>query len=702
MNTRLILLGFLFCLASETNAQQKVVDSLTALIQKYEATRRIKDTSYTNLLLDCALAYKSSSPENALPLALKALNIAEKEGFEKAAGRAMQIVGHNYFMQGNNQKALDYLGRAVKTSEVAKDLEGIALASRRFGMVNGYMGKHVLAIDWFLKALRIEKQRNDPAGISTCLNNLGSTYQTNKDYLKSNEYLLEGLKVARKNRLLKEEGLILGNLGSNSLELGRYGEALSYFQDAIKIDESIGSGARYLSYDYFGLGNVYQRIKRLEEARRQYEKSIKLSEESANFTTLSLSYLHLAEMALGAGKIDEAISLGENSFKVALEHDLQREVHSTAQFLHQAYKQKGDFQKALSYYEQYTSLKDTIFNQDNERKLAELEAKFQFEQREKALKIEQERKDLLNERRLYRQRLWMYGLGLAFSLSGLTLYFTQRSRLAKQKALRLLQEKNQEITRQQVELREKNDKLEDLNQLKTKIFSIISHDLRSPLGLLQDILNLVDEGGFTETEFKALIPQLTKNVSSTNTLVENLLSWAHSQLEGVGVQQERFDLKTLVEEKTGLFDNVAQEKGIELFNKLPTGFKAYADQNMIGLVIKNLLDNALKFCQKGDQITVSGESLEDEVQIQVQDTGIGISAERLSHIFDKINSTRGTRNEKGTGLGLILCKDFIEKNQGKIWVKSQPNHGTAFYFTLPSSFESANRASSMREEVAEV
>jgi two-component system, sensor histidine kinase and response regulator len=702
MKTLAASFGFLFCLCSVLMAQQKAVDSLSILLQQRQAANRTQDTSYANLLLDCALAYGSSSPENALPLALKALKIAEKQGFKKGTGRAMQIIGHNFFIQGDNQKALSYLERAVKTSEAAKDLAGVALASRRFGMVNGYMGKHVLAVDWFLKALRIEKQRNDPVGISTCLNNLGSTYQTNKDYLKSNEYLLEGLKVARENGLPKEEGLILGNLGSNALELGRYGEALAYFQDAIRIDKATENSQRFLSYDYYGLGNVYQRINRLEEAREQYDKSIQLSIESANFTTLALSYLHLAEIALKMGQIDKAITLGEQSFQVAFEHERHREVHNIADFLHKVYKQKGDFQKALRYYEQHTSLKDTIFNQDNERKIVELEAKFQFEQREKALKIEQERKDLLNDRRLYHQRLWMYGLGLAFLLSGLTLYFTQRSRLAKQKALLLLQEKNQEIVRQQAELKDKNEKLEELNQLKTKIFSIISHDLRSPLGLLQDILNLVDEGGFTEAEFKALIPHLTKNVSSTNSLVENLLSWAHSQLEGVGIQQEFFDLQALTEERMGLFDNLAIEKGIRLVNELPENFRVYADQNMLGLVLKNLLDNAVKFCQAGDQISVSGEIQAGQALVKVQDSGVGITAERLPHIFDKINSTRGTRNEKGTGLGLILCKDFVEKNQGKIWVESQPNHGTAFYFTLPTSFESANRVPLLKEEVARV
>jgi signal transduction histidine kinase len=212
----------------------------------------------------------------------------------------------------------------------------------------------------------------------------------------------------------------------------------------------------------------------------------------------------------------------------------------------------------------------------------------------------------------------------------------------------------------------------------------------------------VDEGGFTEAEFKALIPHLTKNVSSTNSLVENLLSWAHSQLEGVGIQQEFFDLQALTEERMGLFDNLAIEKGIRLVNELPENFRVYADQNMLGLVLKNLLDNAVKFCQAGDQISVSGEIQAGQALVKVQDSGVGITAERLPHIFDKINSTRGTRNEKGTGLGLILCKDFVEKNQGKIWVESQPNHGTAFYFTLPTSFESANRVPLLKEEVARV
>jgi PAS domain S-box-containing protein len=227
-------------------------------------------------------------------------------------------------------------------------------------------------------------------------------------------------------------------------------------------------------------------------------------------------------------------------------------------------------------------------------------------------------------------------------------------------------------------------KLEELNQLKDRLFSIIAHDLRSPLISLADMLKLTEEGDLSNNEFISLLPELSKNIGYTFGLVENLLYWARSQLSGATVKPSLFDLHPVIEHLLGLFQHNANEKGIKIHNKIRDGVFVYADADMIQVVLRNLVANAIKFCRNGDLIFINASCTDDMITLSVEDTGIGISKENLSRLFALENfTTRGTVNEQGTGLGLMLCQEFIEKNNGTISVDSTLGQGSRFQFSLP-------------------
>jgi signal transduction histidine kinase len=247
-----------------------------------------------------------------------------------------------------------------------------------------------------------------------------------------------------------------------------------------------------------------------------------------------------------------------------------------------------------------------------------------------------------------------------------------------------LQQKNDEISRQNVEIQAQTQQLRELNQLKDKLFSIISHDLRSPLGSLISLLNLTQEGYFTEEGFKEVVDELSKNVGYTTELLENLLQWAQSQMQGIKVNPSNFSLHDVANSKIALYSDQAANKGIVLKNFIDKDIKVFADSAMMELVFRNLIANAIKFCTNGSTITTSASLMKDSVLVSVSDTGTGISPENLEKLFGKeIFSTKGTSNEKGTGLGLVLCKDFVFLNGGKIWAKSIQGVGSEFFFTIP-------------------
>ena len=249
-----------------------------------------------------------------------------------------------------------------------------------------------------------------------------------------------------------------------------------------------------------------------------------------------------------------------------------------------------------------------------------------------------------------------------------------------------------DITEQKLaeeKLREQANQLSALNQLKDRLFSIISHDLRSPLLSLMEIIEMTDEGMVSEEEFKSFLPHLSKNIGYTSGLLENLLSWSKSQLGGESVKPVSFDLKNVIKNKISIFEKKTSEKGIDISESIKTHTMVFADKDMIMLVLRNLIANAIKFCSKGDKISISAEQDDHTTTVCVSDTGMGIKEENIDKLFGLTAfTTRGTDNEQGTGLGLLLCKDFIEKNNGRIWVESTLRKGSKFYFQVPKAGDS--------------
>jgi len=235
-------------------------------------------------------------------------------------------------------------------------------------------------------------------------------------------------------------------------------------------------------------------------------------------------------------------------------------------------------------------------------------------------------------------------------------------------------------------VRLQSEQLVGMNKLKDRLFSIIAHDLRGPLINLNDIIKMLNEGMITEEEFKSFVPQLSKNIGYTTGLLENLLFWSKSQLQGEVVKPVYFNLKEVSVNIFHLFENTIQEKDILIDNNIALTCKVYADKDMIQLVVRNLISNAVKFSKRGGSIQLSSSIEGNNTILCVKDTGVGISESDQKKLFEQETfTTRGTDNEQGTGLGLLLCKDFIEKNGGSIWVESEIGQGSKFCVRIPNA-----------------
>ena len=315
---------------------------------------------------------------------------------------------------------------------------------------------------------------------------------------------------------------------------------------------------------------------------------------------------------------------------------------------------------------------------EREEKIRDLEADYEFK-----------------ERQVANRDKFIATLVILLVVIIISVYFFIKSYREKRKINKHLQEINEQVIKQ-------NEDLIQANSTKDKFFSIIGHDLKGPLNSLTSFSQLLinHTASLTEEEIRTIAKDLDKSLKNLYELLENLLGWARSQTGRLEFNPENFKIGEVIKENIRLLSKAALNKKIKIEMLLDDNVMVHADINSVKTVIRNLLSNAIKFTGEEGVISIFVDEWKDKVEIGIHDTGVGMSEDVMKKIFDisAKHSTLGTNKEKGTGLGLILCKEFIERNNGSLSVESQPDVGSTFKFTLPK----AHLTNIEEQDVAEV
>ncbi len=354
----------------------------------------------------------------------------------------------------------------------------------------------------------------------------------------------------------------------------------------------------------------------------------------------------------------------------------------------------GDTIKAYEMLQSAQKIHDEFEPNEIAKVLGEFEHSEALKEEKDRLKLEQEiqNQKTKNEVILIRAKLHGAIISIAFLIIiiALVVYFY----FAKRKHNTHLEESYNTIQKQKTLLEEsflnlKNNekKLSHLNATKDKFFSIIAHDLKNPFNVLIGLSDIVitDPDVRHSEEFEQIIDGIFQTAKSGYNLLENLLEWARSQTGDIEYKPELWAMSEIVALNINLFKETAKAKKIEISSQNQPDYKIYADYNMINFVVRNLMNNAIKFSYQNSEIEIIQEQKDDFYVFTIRDFGIGMNKETKERLF-KIESTNpkaGTANEKGTGLGLIICKEFVEKNEGTIWVESEEKRGSSFHFSLP-------------------
>jgi signal transduction histidine kinase len=663
----LVIVGMMgaFCVT----AQQKI-DSLEDVLKT-----DLHDSVRVKTLLALSAQYEYIDVTKSKKLTEDAIELIRSRSLLEFQGDAYKSLGSINRITGDYRAALKADNMALEAGVLHKDSVLIAKSFNNVGHDYFDLGDYDEAYHYFTVSYRVAQKLNDSLAMAVALHNVGRVFKELGQYQTSIDHLSRSRKISASIGDLEGEPYSLGELGDVLLRKGKYDSALTFLQQSLSISRKQNLHV-LVPRAMIKIAKVYVRKLDYPKAMAYYDTALQM------YTKINDRY-GIAEVRLGQGlaqkskgNYNDALTAIQQSLDIAKELNANVLEIQCNEHLSSLWEMKGDHKKALAYFKEYKHLQDTLFSQDMQGKLLLDNLRFETESKDSqiaALSQQQEEQ----ERQLNRQEFVRNILVVVMALSAILLVTVYRSGQRRRKINRLL-------LQHQEETEKRSEELERLNQVKDKFFSIISHDLRSPINALSGMLDLLDKGAVTAEELPLHIKELRVRFNHTRTLLNNLLDWTLLQMDKLNLQASKIDLAKIVDENIELLRPVTN-KDIIIQNDVRKPTVGYGDSNTINLVIRNLITNAIKFTNDGGRVTVASQDKGNEWVISVHDNGIGIKPEVLNMLFDKTApyTTRGTANEKGTGLGLILCKEFVEKNGGRIWVESKEGEGSTFYFTLP-------------------
>ncbi|WP_238934628.1 tetratricopeptide repeat-containing sensor histidine kinase [Aurantibacter crassamenti] len=659
---------------TELSAQQHNIDSLRSKINslKSSSTFTVKDTVYINLLNKLGDEFRYYKTDSLYYLSLKAKTYSNEINYSNGYCRAIIGIGNFYSDKGNSELAIKNFREAQVLANKLSNFNLELQIQNNLGSEYSYAGDYALALEIFLKGIEKAEDLKDLKMLSIMNENIADLYVKQKDYNNALDFYKKVKKINESLRNEVSSAETLSNMASLYADMGELDYAMFNINTSISVFERLQI-IDWLAYAYEIKGKTYLKQKKYKWALHWYSQS-EMLHEKLDDTRGEISLLNgMAQAYLGSmqDSLSESYALKAYEYSTAI--NFKEGIEQCAETLYILSKNKGDFTTALKYHEIYQGVSDMLSRSENKKSLTMLKTQVDYE-RQKA------EWNLSNERSLAKQRNYIYiAVVILLIFLAVTILIKRSEKI--QRGL------NTELNIKQNHLEIRESELSEINATKDKLFSIIGHDLRGPIGAFQGLLKLFRDGEMNQEEFLEFIPKLRNDIDNISFTLNNLLSWGQSQMNGLITKPSVISVDTLVNENIKLLSEIAENKSIQMISRLPPNTMAWSDGDQIDIVIRNLISNALKFTPESGIITIEAIEKTDYWEISIRDTGIGIDDETKKIIFEENSTvtTYGTNNEKGTGLGLSLCKEMIEKNNGTIWVESILNKGTSFYFTLTKS-----------------
>ncbi|MCZ4695211.1 hypothetical protein DWB61_10265 [Ancylomarina euxinus] len=701
LTTPILLLLFLCWASFGFSTDDKTKDSTSKHLQeqfkKYKDTDIDSSTFYAYQLInhlnkfsndsllarthqDLARAFEANKQLDSSFYHLNtALNIAKTNNLPYLIVRSQILIGINYNTKSEHEKAFSYFSEALNLSQKYQFAYYQAITYNLLGSIYWEQDNFQKALQAFLSANTIiEKNDLKDLKLST-LANIANIYSADEQWETALIKLNEVLALAQENNDIYQQAVANNNIGTVYEALNNYNKALIHYLRSLEIRKS-GNITAGLASNYHNLGSINYRLGDYEQAIYFLNTSLDIEQGSKSNPLYIYNYEYLSRVYIKIKKFEKAASFLSKAKTLAKELNLIKKQLDLAKLQTEYFFETGKLKLAQKTFAEYDSLRDDFSETEKSEKIIQMQTLYETEKKEKEndlLKAQNQISQHNLKEEIQRKNQFILGFGISIVILIIIIFLLRRMSGA-HKTIKDFNNK----------LEESNEKLRLINSTKDKFFSIIAHDLRSPLGAILSFSNLIDDECSSSKEIETVAEYntyLNQSARNLNSLLENLLQWSKSQLGNIKYKASIFNLSEVIEENIEIQRLKAKEKSIEIISHVDKSIHVNADINMINTVIRNLLSNAIKFSFANSEINLFTKVDGKVLQLSVQDKGIGISQSKQDKLFkiDSNMSTLGTNNETGTGLGLILCKEFVETNGGSIWIESEDSKGANFIFTIP-------------------
>lgn len=671
-----------------------------------------------------------SSPEKAKSSAFKALDIAQKKpGNDTNTVKALILVGKSHKELGYYNLAGHYLSQAkeiissfnhptlkamvyadiaetyIINNEYDKALKyieklkriGTSLDNKKFqasalklkGMFHAKTDNKSKALHAYLEALNLLKNEQDNKLKAEILNKIGHVSQKAGKYDEAESYFSKALHIYQNIGCKPGEAKTLNNHGTLYLKQEKYAEALRYKKKALAIFEETENKA-YIARTLYDIGNIFSKQNDHGKSQSFYNKSLDLSKSLNDNILIIKNLLKSGRVHLKTHNENQGIKLAQQALTIADSLKDKKYLQHTYLLLADLHQSQENFKKALTNYQLYSGIKDSLLKHKIKQKRMELEAQFKPKDADK----KPENQNLKKENNLQQDKIKtkesetkVLIVTIILLLVIIVLIFI--SFMQKRKTTKVQEQKNSMINKYKDELLEKNkalklqnQKLEEINKEKNNLMGIVSHDLKSPLNKIAGFVHILElSGDNLDHEQKDCLNKINRTIADGRNMISNLLELSKLNDENTDTTFREVNIDRLLQDLTGSYKNRARQKAINLryYNQMTHPY-VYADKTHLYQIFDNLLSNALKFSERDKNIYIRTYNVVDKIRIEFEDEGPGLTKEDQQNLFKKYKrlSARPTDDESSTGLGLHIVKTLVDMNQGNIWVESEKDKGSKF------------------------
>lgn len=660
----LIFAGFLVAFSIPLFAQKKEIDSTFNILRNHLK----EDSVRVNALIHLSFLYQGTNLKNAEYLGREAIYISEKLNDPLLIAKSQIQLGSVFTWTYRTTEALDIYLKALAVSKQINALDQVQDAYDGIAYVYELESDWEHSLKYSIESMDLAEKRNNPQRISFSFHGLGSAYLGLGEDSSAELYL-------KKARQLFLQYNNLDRLGDCSLDLAEvyvdrnsYETAKHYFDTAILLFTQLEEPYQ-VADAYKQLGEMYLKRGMNAQAADYFNKTI------AKYDTTDITEIDYALAVLGLGVVafneknyTTASKIFHSEYEKLKPGNIMEQELACLKYMAQTDSALGNYKEAYNHLQEHSLLYNQYSNDKKNSAIQRMLIEFDVERKNK----ENEELKNLNAGQTEKMALFIVGSILVLLAAiFMTLLYRQKN-----SALHSV-EKLQQGTEKQ------NQELAVINGVKDKLLSMIAHDVRSPLASLQNILFLTRENILNSEEFSKLSQMLEVDIRHLMSMLDNTLLWAREQMHAIKINTITFNLRNLSDDVIALYHQSVNGKGIKIINNISPDAEIISDKEIINTVLRNLISNAIKFTPNGKTITLEQEDKEGRMFISVKDEGVGITDEVLKKINEKeFISTRGTNNEKGTGLGISFSMDLLSKLGEEFKINTQPGAGTAVTFSI--------------------